>query len=330
MSGSRSRYSSAEFLQRGYSDSSLNDDSISESEACAELRVFPSSSASPHSPPSSSVSCSQLSHSQSGSADASPSRKSNDYAQAGGKFRVTSAPRLRRLSIRSTCIDHVVVAPPHLEILFNTAENIAHRSYAEFFQNYSVGSFETKEKDRYVLVPTRALSVDLLSYLTTEFPPMNEGDLIALFHNILYTLGLGMGHNDLCEVRNKFPDLSPLMLVTVVPVIQSYKGWGSCHINTASQLTASGANFAFVWEQKFSAEAYAWKQTGVTPPHHCVCSMTCGYYAGWVSEAIGFKVNPSSSFSLALSLLPPAPLPSLSLSLSLTPSFSVHDIIYPR
>lgn len=160
--------------------------------------------------------------------------------------------------------------------------------------------FETMERDpdsgeivvegeRYVLMRSASLSSEFIEFIKERYNDHSEKEAVSIGNNFLYDNAKVIGKKDAIAFHKKLKLKSPVEKLSAGPIHFAFTGWAKVEILPESRPVAD-ENYFLRYQHHNSFEAQSWIKSGKkssTP----VCTMNCGYSAGWCEESFGLSLT---------------------------------------
>ncbi len=180
-----------------------------------------------------------------------------------------------------------VIVPDEISELFGTIEVMIREYFNDV--NFDPNSGEiTIHGQRYVLFRSDSLSYEFLDLIKERYSNRPEQEAISIGNNFLYDNAKVIGKKDAIAFHKSLGLAEPIEKLSAGPIHFAFTGWANVEIFEDSRPTPDD-NYFLSFQHHNSFEAQSWIKAG-KKSNIPVCTMNCGYSAGWCEE----------SFSLAL------------------------------
>lgn len=180
-----------------------------------------------------------------------------------------------------------VTGPEEFTNEFANAERIVKAYFDDFSIQPENGEIMISG-ERYVLFKSASLSyhfLDIIKELYSNRPP-EEATRIG--NNFLFDIAYVLGKKDAFSFHRKMGITDPIEKQTAGPVHFAYTGWANVEILPGSNPTLDDTHYVkYIHHNSF--EAQSWIKAG-RKSDVPVCTMSCGYSAGWCEESFGIPL----------------------------------------
>lgn len=194
----------------------------------------------------------------------------------------------RLLSISDDEGPATVIVPEGLAPLFGEIETKVEDHFNDF--NFDPISGEiTVHGQRYVLFRSDSMSYEFMDFIKERYSDRPEKEAISIGNNFLYDNSKVIGKNDALAFHKSLKLKEPIEKLSAGPVHFAFTGWANVEISPESNPVA-GDDYVLKFQHHNSFEAQSWikaKKKSKIP----VCTMNCGYSAGWCEESFGIPLT---------------------------------------
>ena len=147
----------------------------------------------------------------------------------------------------------------------------------------------TAQGQRYVLLRADSLSYEFIDLIKERYKERPEAEAISIGNNFLYDNGKVFGKRDAVAFHDKLGMTNPFEKLAAGPIHFAFSGWANVEIDPSSNPTCDDDYFLkFIHHNSF--EAKSWLKAG-RKSEVPVCTMNCGYSAGWCEESFGIALT---------------------------------------
>lgn len=206
--------------------------------------------------------------------------------------------QIRELELRIDILKHQLIdlktepqtvkVPDEISDLFLSAEKKVQNYFSRLFQDPRSGEI-TVEGERYVLLRSASLSVDFMEFILSRYNDKPASEAISIGNNFLYDNAKVIGKRDALAFHKKLHLKAPIDKLSAGPVHFAFTGWATVEIDASSNPVADENYFLkFIHHNSFEAQSWIKKGKKSDTP---VCTMNCGYSAGWCEESFGISLT---------------------------------------
>jgi len=181
-----------------------------------------------------------------------------------------------------------VQVPEPLKATFLSIENKIRSYFNEINMDPESGEI-TVEGQRYVLLRSDSLSHEFLDFIIERYTDRPEREAISIGNNFLFDNAKVIGKKDAVSFHEKLGLSEPIDKLSAGPVHFAFTGWANVEILVESNPTPD-ENFFLKFKHHNSFEAQSWLKAGKKSKIP-VCTMNCGYSAGWCEESYGIPLT---------------------------------------
>lgn len=190
--------------------------------------------------------------------------------------------------VKDETLPSTVVVPNHLQDAFLQIE----RKIRDYFSDLNIDPESgeiTSQGQRYVLLRSDSLSHEFLGFFIERYSDRPVHEAVSIGNNFLYDISKVIGKKDAIAFHKKLGLVTPIEKLSAGPIHFAFTGWANVELLAESNPTPD-ENFLLKFKHHNSFEAQSWikaKKTTDIP----VCTMNCGYSAGWCEESFGFPLT---------------------------------------
>lgn len=181
-----------------------------------------------------------------------------------------------------------VITPAHLKELVGAIEGKIRDHFSDLRFDPENGEI-TVNGQRYVLFRSDSLSHEFHELIKSRYNDLPEKEAVSVANNFLYDHAKVIGKYDAKAFHKRLKLTDPLERLSAGPVHFAFTGWANVELYDESNPTVD-EHFLLKFRHHNSFEAQAWIKAGkksTTP----VCTMNCGYSAGWCEESYGIPLT---------------------------------------
>lgn len=181
-----------------------------------------------------------------------------------------------------------VEVPEEIEPLFLDVE----RKEADYFNGIlrdpESGEI-TIDGERYVLLRSASLSFDFIEFIKERYADKTEEEARSIGNNFLYDNAKVIGQRDAISLHKKLNLKEPIERLSAGPVHFAFTGWANVEIFPESNPVPNKDYFLkYIHHNSFEAQSWIKAKKKSKFP---VCTMNCGYSAGWCEESFGIPLT---------------------------------------
>lgn len=181
-----------------------------------------------------------------------------------------------------------VVVPEDLQSGFKNIEDKIRSYFSDLNIDPESGEI-TAQGQRYVLLRSDSLSHEFLDFIIERYADRPRHEAISIGNNFLYDNAKVIGTKDAVAFHSKLGLTAPIEKLSAGPIHFAFTGWANVEILAESSPTPD-ENYFLKFKHHNSFEAQSWvkakKKTEIP-----VCTMNCGYSAGWCEESFGIPLT---------------------------------------
>ena len=175
-----------------------------------------------------------------------------------------------------------VIVPDSLSEIFGAVEKKVEEHFTDF--NYDPVSGEiTVHGQRYILFRSDSMSYEFMDFIKERYSDRSEKEAESIGNNFLYDNSKVIGKKDATALHKTLNLKEPIEKLSAGPIHFAFTGWANVEIFPESN-PVSGDDFFLKFQHHNSFEAQSWIKAGKKSKIP-VCTMNCGYSAGWVEES---------------------------------------------
>ena len=183
---------------------------------------------------------------------------------------------------------NTVFVPEQISDVFLAVEKKVHAYFNHLHLDPCSGEI-TIDGERYVLLRSASMSYEFIDFIKERYPEHSEQEAISIGHNFMYDNAKVIGIKDGTAFHSKLNLDSPIDKLSAGPIHFAFTGWANVEIFPESNPTAD-ENFFLKFQHHNSFEAQSWIKAGEKSDSP-VCTMNCGYSAGWCEESFGLSLT---------------------------------------
>lgn len=195
---------------------------------------------------------------------------------------------LRLQLIEQSSETRTVHVPEDMEEIFAAIE----KKVAEYFRHfqYDPESGEiTVFGERYVLFRSGSVSHEFIQFIQERYGNYSAQEALSIGNNFLYDNAKVIGQKDALAFHKRLNLVDPIEKLSAGPVHFAFTGWANVEIFPDSRPVADD-DFVLKFQHHNSFEAQSWIKAG-RKSEIPVCTMNCGYSAGWCEESFGIPLT---------------------------------------
>jgi two-component sensor histidine kinase len=181
-----------------------------------------------------------------------------------------------------------VVVPEDLQSAFKNIEDKIRNYFSDLNIDPESGEI-TVQGQRYVLLRSDSLSHEFLDFIIERYADRPQHEAISIGNNFLYDNAKVIGTKDAVAFHEKLGLTAPIEKLSAGPIHFAFTGWANVEILAESSPTPD-ENYFLKFKHHNSFEAQSWikaKKKSKIP----VCTMNCGYSAGWCEKSFGIPLT---------------------------------------
>ena len=175
-----------------------------------------------------------------------------------------------------------VYVPDEFEELFASIEKKVREYFTDFHIDPDSGEI-TVFGERYVLFRSASVSYEFLEFIKDRYSDRDKKEAVSIGNNFLYDNSKVIGKKDAIAFHKRMNLESPIEKLSAGPVHFAFTGWANVEILAESNPTPD-ENYILKFKHQNSFEAQSWIKEGKVSDIP-VCTMNCGYSAGWCEES---------------------------------------------
>lgn len=189
-----------------------------------------------------------------------------------------------RIATRPT----TVIVPEDQEEIFLNVEKRVEERFSDIHFDPESGEI-TVFGERYVLFRAGSVSHEFLNLVKERYSDYPEHEAVSIGNNFLYDNAKVLGKKDATAFHKRMKLEEPIERLAAGPVHFALTGWANVEIFEDSNPVPNNDYFLH-FQHHNSFEAQSWIKEGKTSDIP-VCTMNCGYSAGWCEETFGIPLT---------------------------------------
>ncbi len=181
-----------------------------------------------------------------------------------------------------------VTVPEENEALFGEVEERVSEYFSDFHFDPISGEI-TVYGERYVLFRSSSFSFEFLDFIKERYADRDPAEAMSIGNNFLFDNAKVIGKKDAIAFHDRLNLKEPIEKLSAGPVHFAYTGWANVEIYPDSR-PIPDEDFVLRFQHHNSFEAQAWIKAGKKSSVP-VCTMNCGYSAGWCEESFGIPLT---------------------------------------
>lgn len=195
---------------------------------------------------------------------------------------------LRSQLIEESDSTRTVHVPKEVEDVFLEVEKKVASYFSDFQFDPESGEI-TAFGERYVLFRAGSVSLEYLKFVQERYSDYPKHEAISIGNNFLYDNAKVTGKKDAIAFHKRLNLKEPVEKLSAGPVHFAFTGWANVEILPESKPVAD-ESYKLVFRHHNSFEAQSWIKAGEKSDIP-VCTMNCGYSAGWCEESYGMSLT---------------------------------------
>lgn len=181
-----------------------------------------------------------------------------------------------------------VIVPKDISDLFAGIEEKVEKYFDDFHFDPISGEI-TVHGQRYVLLRTDSMSYEFMDFIKERYSDRPEKEAVSIANNFLYDNSKVIGKKDAVAFHEKLNLKSPIEKLSAGPIHFAFTGWANVEIFPESN-PVIGDDYVLKFQHHNSFEAQSWIKANKKSKIP-VCTMNCGYSAGWCEESFGMALT---------------------------------------
>ncbi len=181
-----------------------------------------------------------------------------------------------------------VIVPDEMKAQFGSVEEKVSEYFDHIHFDPESGEI-TIEGERYLLFRSGSLSHEFIDFIKERYGDRSPAEAVSIGNNFLYDNAKVIGKRDSITFHSQLNLVDPIDKLSAGPVHFAYTGWANVEILVESNPTTDD-NFVLKFQHHNSFEAQDWIKAG-KKTEIPVCTMNCGYSAGWCEESFGIPLT---------------------------------------
>lgn len=196
--------------------------------------------------------------------------------------------KLKSDLIQEAVHPRTVMVPEHVEDIFASVERKVADYFTDFHYDPECGEL-TVFGERYVLFRSASVSHEFIEFVKERYASYPPHEALSIGNNFLYDNAKVIGKKDAIAFHKRLNLKEPIEKLAAGPVHFAFTGWANVEIFPDSR-PVSDETFLLKFQHHNSFEAQSWMKAG-TKSDIPVCTMNCGYSAGWCEESFGMSLT---------------------------------------
>ena len=181
-----------------------------------------------------------------------------------------------------------VIVPDQLNDPFFSIENKIRSYFSDLNIDPESGEI-TAQGQRYILLRSDSFSHEFLEFIIERYADRPLHEAISIGNNFLYDNAKVIGKKDALAFHDRLDLTAPIEKLSAGPIHFAFTGWANVEILEESSPTPD-ENYFLKFIHHNSFEAQSWIKAGKKSDIP-VCTMNCGYSAGWCEESYGIPLT---------------------------------------
>lgn len=195
---------------------------------------------------------------------------------------------LKHQLIEQSSGTRTVHVPEEVEEVFASIEKKVAEYFSDFQYDPESGEI-TVFGERYVLFRSGSVSHEFIQFVQERYKDFSPKEALSIGNNFLYDNAKVIGQKDAIAFHDRLKLKDPIEKLSAGPVHFAYTGWANVEIFSDSRPVAD-ENFLLKFQHHNSFEAKSWMKAG-RKSEFPVCTMNCGYSAGWCEVSFGIPLT---------------------------------------
>lgn len=196
--------------------------------------------------------------------------------------------QLKSTLIQDSVHPRTVMVPEHVEDIFADVERKVAEYFTDFHYDPECGEI-TVFGERYVLFRSASVSHEFIEFVKERYASYPPHEALSIGNNFLYDNAKVIGKKDAIAFHKRLNLKDLIEKLSAGPVHFAFTGWANVEIFPDSR-PVSDESFLLKFQHHNSFEAQSWMKAG-TKSEIPVCTMNCGYSAGWCEESFGMSLT---------------------------------------
>jgi two-component sensor histidine kinase/predicted hydrocarbon binding protein len=180
------------------------------------------------------------------------------------------------------------MVPEQIADIFHDVEKKVHEYFNHLHFDPCSGEI-TIDGERYLLLRSSSMSYEFIDFIKERYPDHTEQEAISIGHNFMHDNAKVIGKKDALAFHPKLDLMDPIDKLSAGPVHFAFTGWANVEIFPESNPTPD-EDYFLKFQHHNSFEAQSWIKAGIKSDIP-VCTMNCGYSAGWCEESFGLSLT---------------------------------------
>ena len=195
---------------------------------------------------------------------------------------------LKSKLIQDSVHPRTVMVPENVEGIFAEIERKVAEYFTDFHYDPESGEI-TVFGERYVLFRSASVSHEFIQFVRERYASYPANEALSIGNNFLYDNAKVIGKKDAIAFHKRLNLQEPIEKLSAGPVHFAFTGWANVEIFPDSR-PVTDESFLLKFQHHNSFEAQSWIKAG-TKSEIPVCTMNCGYSAGWCEESFGMSLT---------------------------------------
>lgn len=175
-----------------------------------------------------------------------------------------------------------IIVPDLFSTLFGEIEEKIEGHFTDLNHDPVSGEI-TVHGQRYVLFRSGSMSHEFMDFIKERYSDRTEKEAERIGNNFLYDNSKVIGKKDALALHKSLNLKEPIEKLAAGPIYFAFTGWANVEISPDSN-PIPGDEFMLKFQHHNSFEAQSWIKAGKKSKIP-VCTMNCGYSAGWAEES---------------------------------------------
>ena len=181
-----------------------------------------------------------------------------------------------------------VIVPDPIKDQFFEIEDKIRRYFNDINIDPDSGEI-TAQGQRYVLLRSDSLSHEFLDFVVERYADRPRNEAVSIGNNFLYDNAKVIGKKDALAFHKNLGLKDSVEKLSAGPVLFAFTGWANVEIFEESK-PVPNEDYFLKFQHHNSFEAQSWIKSGKVSDIP-VCTMNCGYSAGWCEESFGIPLT---------------------------------------
>ncbi|MFT5860523.1 MAG: two-component sensor histidine kinase [Flavobacteriaceae bacterium] len=181
-----------------------------------------------------------------------------------------------------------IIVPKEFAPLFGATESLLREYFSDLKIVPESGEIIANNQ-RYLLIRSDSMSHEFLDFIKDRYSDLPDHEAVSIGNNFLYDNGKVIGKQDALAFHKEMNLVDPLAKLSAGPLHFAFTGWANVEIFGDSNPTPD-ENYFLRFQHHNSWEAQSWIKAGRSSDIP-VCTMNCGYSAGWCEESFELSLT---------------------------------------